>query len=226
MLPFNKSNKDRGQVGIETLIIFIAMILVAAVAAGVLINTAGFLQNKASATSEDSTEQVSNQVLVASAVGEVNDDSYFTEANSGGEVITALKFTTMQSPGAGEIDMDDATIEYIGPNGKVTLTHADDQSASADNAEFGTSTLKDDDSSVPVLNAKDDRMEIEIKLDNPGDLASYEDGSATYDTAELRPLAGGESATVRFVTQSGSQYTYIVNVPESLSSFSGASVEV
>jgi flagellin-like protein len=63
---------DRGQVGIETLIIFIAMILVAAVAAGVLINTAGFLQNKASSTSEDSESQVSNQVIVISATGTVN----------------------------------------------------------------------------------------------------------------------------------------------------------
>ncbi|WP_224333875.1 archaellin/type IV pilin N-terminal domain-containing protein [Haloprofundus halobius] len=203
MLPFNKDN-DRGQVGIETLIIFIAMILVAAVAAGVLINTAGFLQNKASATSDDSTEQVSNQVLVASAVGDVDTD---------GEVIEALKFTTMQSPGAGEIDMNDATIEFIGPNGKVTLTHADDQDADASNNEFGTSTLKDEDSSIPVLNSKDDRMEVEIALTDTED-------------DELEALEGGESATVRFVTQSGSQYTYIVNVPESLSSSGGSSVEV
>ena len=64
-----QSDGDRGQVGIETLIVFIAMILVAAIAASVLINTAGYLQNQASATSQDSEDPVSNQVLVISSIG-------------------------------------------------------------------------------------------------------------------------------------------------------------
>ncbi|MGM5485507.1 MAG: archaellin/type IV pilin N-terminal domain-containing protein [Nanobdellota archaeon] len=54
--------RKKAEMGIGTLIIFIAMILVAAIAAGVLIQTASSLQNKALLTGERSQQQVSTSL--------------------------------------------------------------------------------------------------------------------------------------------------------------------
>jgi flagellin FlaB len=63
------STESSGQVGVGTLILFIAIVLVAAIAAGVLINTAGILQAQAQQTGEETTVEVSNNVRVFSVIG-------------------------------------------------------------------------------------------------------------------------------------------------------------
>lgn len=137
---------ERGQVGIGTLIVFIAMVLVAAIAAGVLINTAGFLQTKSEQTGQESSAQVSNRVQVVSGFGSV--------AN---ERVTEINLTVMRGSGADDINLSSATIEWIGPNKATTLTYS---STAADGSNFTVTAIKDPDGSAPVIDAQSDRFTV------------------------------------------------------------------
>jgi flagellin-like protein len=182
------SDEDRGQVGIGTLIIFIALVLVAAVAAGVLVNTSGELQSRASDTGDDAQAQVSNQIDVVSATGEdTGTDS----------IVDTVTLVVKKSPGSDPIDLSEATIEYTSSTQSATLSFDD---TSAGSSKFTTNQV----GSGPTKVLDDTSERVEIKID--------------VSAIESTGLEEGDNAELQIVDQSGASTVYGVNVPEVVTS--------
>ncbi len=188
MFETNNSENDRGQVGIGTLIVFIAMVLVAAIAAGVLINTAGDLQSQASDTGTETQQAVANQIEVVHAYADNRDDEDFEELN----------LVVKKSAGSDVIDMTSLTVQYTSESDSVTLAH----DAGTDDPEFTTTGVTEE-SQDDSLTDTSDRIEVSIAL--------------TGDDEQPEALSLGDSATVQLVDQSGAQFSYGVTMPATAS---------
>ena len=160
--------EERGQVGIGTLIVFIAMVLVAAIAAGVLINTAGFLQTQAEATGEDSTALVSERINVNSEVGIVA----ATE-----DTLDELRIAVTGAPGADQIDLAETTLQVVGPGGQENLVFSDGTITALElgpvdsglgNGDSFNVTMGDIDR-VDGINTSASEQQLEITVSNASD---------------------------------------------------------
>lgn len=157
-----KINKDeRGQVGIGTMIVFIAMVLVASVAAAVLIQTSGYLQQRAMSVGRQTTEEVSTGVYVFQIGGHVNDKSLnqliiYVRPNMGGSTVD-LNQTIMKLSNGGiqsVLRFNDTTsngeleaVTDISGEGVNDIYSASAWNGTSD-SQFGIVVLQDADSSV------------------------------------------------------------------------------
>lgn len=98
-------NDDRGQVGIGTLIIFIAMVLVAAVAAAVLIQTSGVLQERAQSTGTQAAQEVSTNMMIKSIEGVRSGDG-----TNVSDTVDFLKIKVALNIGSSDIDLNQVVI--------------------------------------------------------------------------------------------------------------------
>ncbi len=80
-------NRDEGSIGIGAMIVFIALILVAAVASTIIIKTAEELQQNAESTSDDTRKEISGKVNILQIL--VNGTGTTTTANADSFIVTA-----------------------------------------------------------------------------------------------------------------------------------------
>ena len=218
----------RAQVGIGTLIIFIAMVLVAAVAAAVLIQTSGILQQKAQSTGKQSTQEVSSNLMIKNIEGVRAKNSTSDMAGS----ISLLKLNVGLNVGSSPVDINQVVISITDGTTTNNLIYANnakthgsvmkDFSASAtasdnlgklltstqgtpgDNAKyfFTAEKIRDEDSSFtqekPILNTGD-LVTLYLSTVASGDTGFAEVGSLTTTGLKSSGLVIGPRATVSIV---------------------------
>ena len=157
--------KDIGAIGIGAMIVFIAMVLVAGIAASVLIQTSTRLESQAMRTGEQTTAEVSTGMAIYDIVGHVNTTSSRID-----------RMGIMVRPRAGSMDIDLSTtvLELSDSTNKYILTYdsnnyeyapaaagifATDAFATLTADDFGIIELEDADNSstaaTPVINRGD-----------------------------------------------------------------------
>ncbi|MFC7203967.1 archaellin/type IV pilin N-terminal domain-containing protein [Haloferax namakaokahaiae] len=187
---FENIKEDRGQVGIGTLIVFIAMVLVAAIAAGVLVNTAGFLQATAEDAGQQSVNKVTNRVEVLNSHGNVGNS----------EDIANMTLTVRLAAGSDAVDMNETSIKYLSETEVTTLTNSSSQTANA--TEFALTQVTDDDGSFGVLNSMNDRYEVVINS------SAIESGTGGLST--------GETVNLEITSRTGGTTQVILTMPQQL----------
>lgn len=191
------STENRGQVGIGTLIVFMAMVLVAAIAAGVLIDTASSLEQQASQTGEETIREVSHLV---------EPQNIQAESPSSSRKIDTLNVTHNLVAGAGAIDIRNATWTIQAGDNTTTVSYDDISSAASSGDGLHNIT---DISQKGVLEDQSSTIMVEFKLDDA--TTSSDDG-----LSGVRAIGQDEEVRVTVNAPSGGQIHISDRTPKSI----------
>jgi len=199
---------NRAEMGIGTLIIFIAMLLVAAVAAGVLIQTNAALQEKALTTGDQAKGQISTNVRVievSATDGSDGDIEYYNQImklSPGSEPIKLSQaLLTMNTYDAS------TTLQYRGTTGVHELNYTDGYYTYRDVVVTGTANTSQN-ISLTGIDLNHDGMDDRIEIVSAADAVVYVFNSSAIMAGNQRsigscaatgPLTGGLGASLGYI---------------------------
>lgn len=180
------STESRGQVGVGTLIVFIAMVLVAAIAAGVLINTAGLLQAQAQQTGEETTAEVSGGIEPQSTVGRVANvtTEHGASIEETDSFVNEIRIKVTGTAGSDPINLSKTSIAYEADGQTGILVH--ESEADVPNVGFGDKAylieaVQAENESNAIIESQHDTYQIVIPL---GVKYNVSDPSVTIGTSQ------------------------------------------
>jgi len=160
-LGMRLKEKDVGSIGIGAMIVFIAMVLVAGIAASVLISTSTSLEMQALKTGQESIAEVASGIKIEGV-----------EGSQASQLITKMAIEIAPRAGSPDVDLSQAIIEISDSSNKYVLRYGNSlAAASAVNGNlFGVSNFGDlDDFDIVVLQDADSSCGATTPIINFGD---------------------------------------------------------
>lgn len=166
---------SRAQTSIEYLVLFVAVLLISSVTAGALYATTDALRIQADKTSQETSENVNNNIEIIHSFGDVEDNE-----------IKQLRLIVKSKRGSGNIDLSESTIVFNADNVRTEVLEISNnanastnlQTLTASSGEFDIEKKSSEGLDNPLIQSKRERYEIIIPL---GDTVTVGTDSDTTD---------------------------------------------
>jgi flagellin FlaB len=222
MKHLRRMKNTEGDMGIGTMILFIAMVLVAAIAAALLISTAGDLNQQAQETGRLAQQEVSSGFQVVEVFG-IDCSATGTSAVPGtaDDDVDDLYLKIKLNAGSQKVDMSNVVIEVTGKDFERSLTFGDWDTGVQDatgtlyaveKQDFSSGEITDPDGLYTATNAATDSPIV-----SQGTLLLVHIAVDEIDTATgANDLTPQEIVTVKIIPKHGTPTVEVINIPEAL----------